>query len=37
MTDDAEVTEAMIEAGVDVLLCELGALDFFWSARDLAE
>jgi len=35
---EIEVTDAMIEAGVDVLLCEFGgsAVDHFWSAPDLA-
>ena len=33
----AEITEAMIEAGVEILLGELGgAVSSFWSAPDLA-
>jgi hypothetical protein len=35
---EIEITESMIEAGVDVLLCEFGgAVDHFWSAPDLAK
>ena len=36
---EIQITEAMVEAGVEVLLCEFGgsAVNHFWSAPDLAK
>ena len=35
-TEEIEITEAMIEAGEDVLKGELGGIEVIWNPRDLA-
>ncbi len=33
---EIELTDAMIEAGEKILLCEFGSVSFHWNPRDLA-
>jgi hypothetical protein len=37
MEPEIEVTPEMIEAGAEVILCEFGGCDVFFSAPDLAK